>query len=137
MTSSTFILSKRILNGVCHRKFSSASTYINRRPGWRRRRFYRRITVFSIGFAAWFFTIDADVITYSLDFYHRNLHKTPFKELNGLIPNKQNDFGHKTIWIVGASSGIGEHIALNLCSIKQDAPKRIIISARRKNELIR
>ena len=66
--------------------------------------------------------------------------KSPFKELNSLIPSslqKKKDFAKKTVWIIGASSGIGERIALNLCSIKEGAPKRIIISARRINELNR
>ena len=117
-----------------HRNFAFGAT--PRHPGWRRRRFYRRFTIFSIGFAAWFFIVDADFITYSLDLYRRKANTSPYDQWFG---NKYNskDFSNKTIWIVGSSSGIGEYIAKNLCSLEEGAPKRIIISARRVNELNR
>ena len=107
-------------------------------PGWRRRRFYRRLTFFSLGFAAWFFTVDADLITYSLDLLRRKNIPSLNKALERLSLHRN---GHslkaKTIWIVGASSGIGEHTAYELCALHGAAPKRLILSARRVNELQR
>ena len=108
------------------------------RPGWRRRRFYRRLTVFSIGFTAWFFVVDADLITYSLDALRRHEKPSVSRALDGLtLSRTANSFKSKTVWIVGASSGIGEHIAYTLCSLKEPAPKRLILSARRGEELNR
>lgn len=50
-----------------------------------------------------------------------------------LVPKLFNAFNNKTIWVTGASSGIGEH----LCYALDKAGARLIMSARRESELER
>ena len=67
-----------------------------------------------------YFYLDCDFITY---FYH--LYRLRFKS---------DGYYNKTLWIVGASSGIGEMLVYD--AVKNLA-KSVIISARRTNELNR
>eukprot|EP01084_Bolivina_argentea_P278264 475290_1 len=69
---------------------------------------------------AFSFVVDADFITF---FYH--LYRTKYKK---------KCFKGKTLWIVGASSGLGEYLVYE--SALNDA-KCIIISSRRKDQLQR
>ena len=84
-------------------------------------------------------SISVDVETHP-NHNHNHKHFHGFSKLQNIkfFSNPNDNFKNKTIWIVGASSGIGEHIAYNLCQSSSDnVPKRIIISARRVNELNR
>ncbi|ETO27002.1 dehydrogenase/reductase SDR family member 7 [Reticulomyxa filosa] len=64
--------------------------------------------------------IDADYITYVSHFIRKKYIK--------------NSFQNKTIWVIGASSGIGEYLVYELA--KENA-QRVIISSRREEELER
>ena len=129
------------------RNFSNIhSSAGKRKPGWRRRRFYRRLTISGLLFTAWFFIIDADFFTYYLDLHRRRNSSQSQSQSQSqdklqnikFLSNPNDTFKNKTIWVVGASSGIGEYIAYNLCqSPSHNLPKRIIISARRVNDLNR
>ncbi|ETO05635.1 hypothetical protein RFI_31759 [Reticulomyxa filosa] len=66
------------------------------------------------------FFVDADYTTYILHWYRKKFLK--------------NSFRKKTIWILGASSGIGECLAYELV---KDGAHRLILSSRRQEELER
>ena len=89
-----------------------------------RRPFFRRVTRKLLGagvlISAFCYFMDADFPTYFYDLYRA----------------KYDQYGmtDKTIWVVGASSGIGEYLVYQLA---KSGAKRIIISSRRKDQLKR
>eukprot|EP01083_Nonionella_stella_P100863 285042_1 len=84
------------------------------------RRWTRRALILGLGVAAFSYFMDADFITYSYDLYRSKYDKDGMQD--------------KTVWIVGASSGIGEYLVYEL--VKSGA-KRIILSSRRIESLKR
>lgn len=105
-----------------YRMMSSEATLRSVPPRKRRGRFKRRLLFWGALLGAWLYFVDADFITYFSDMY-RILYK-----------HDENIFQYKTLWIVGASSGIGEYLVYE--AAKNNA-KKIIISARRVIELER
>jgi len=71
-------------------------------------------------FLAISYFIDADYVTYVLHWYRKKYVRFAFNK--------------KTIWIIGASSGIGENLAYEL--VKEGA-HRVILSSRRQDQLER
>merc|ERR1719295_1123119 len=84
------------------------------------RRWRRRIVTVAIATGLFGYFMDADTITYGCNLYRR------YYDSDGMRD--------KTVWVVGASSGIGEYLMYDL--VKSGA-SRIIISARRKEQLDR
>ena len=84
------------------------------------RRLRNRLIKLGIVIGAFYYFMDADFVTYGYDLYRTNY--------------DEDGMTDKTIWVVGASSGIGEYLVYQL--VKSGA-KRIIISSRRKEQLKR
>ena len=82
---------------------------------WRRR-------LFTVAIAGGMFTyfMDADFVTFGYDLYRRNYDSDGMRD--------------KTVWIIGASSGIGEYMVYDLAKA---GASRIIISSRRLEQLER
>lgn len=78
------------------------------------------ILLFALAIGLWVAFLDADFITFTYDL-HRQVTANP-------------EIANKTVWVVGASSGIGEFLIYELV---QSGCKKIILSSRRTKQLER
>ena len=78
------------------------------------------IFIITVSLAIFGIYVDADMVTFVVDMYRRRYVKYCFKG--------------KCLWIVGASSGIGEHLVYNACKEKANT---VVISSRRIEQLNR
>ena len=76
--------------------------------------------LFALSVGIWLTMFDADFITFTYDL-HRKI-------------TQNNDIANKSVWIIGASSGIGEFLVYELI---RSGCKKLIISSRREKQLQR